>query len=382
MRRPTGSRLSNSRSRARRLLNPERWRRFIVGSSLTLLKAQDAEVAAAEQAPTSQQVFDPLGCGRPLRVLLAYSHYDYGSKRRGISYETTAFRDPLSWLGCDVIEARTDALRSFAGRGAGEMLLELAFRHEPDVLFLIPFKNEVRPEIIGRLRDELEIPTVAWFSDDHWRFDDFTVKFLPHLSAAVTTSRAALEKYRRRGFDRVLKSQWSANHHIFRPLGLPLVHDCSFIGQPHSDRRELVRRLKRAGIEVVTRGFGWPEGRASLREMVEISNQSRLCLNFGNASVGKENQVKGRDFEIPAMGRPMLTAASPEIGEYFSEAEVAVYRDGDDLVERVLELLADAERREALARAGHARFLAEHTAEKRLGALFGEMARAGWLSAR
>ena len=116
--------------------------------------------------------------------------------------------------------------------------------------------------------------------------------------------------------------------------------------------------------------------------MVEISNQSRLCLNFGNASVGKENQVKGRDFEIPAMGRPMLTAASPEIGEYFSEAEVAVYRDGDDLVERVLELLADAERREALARAGHARFLAEHTAEKRLGALFGEMARAGWLSAR
>jgi spore maturation protein CgeB len=197
----------------------------------------------------------------------------------------------------------------------------------------------------------------------------------------VTTAASAVEKYVRQGFSRVIKSQWAANHRIFRPLGLPLEHDVSFIGQPHSNRRELVERLRAVGLRVVTRGFGWPEGRASLREMVVISNQSRVCMNFSNASIGRENQIKGRDFEIPAMGRPMLTAASAELGEYYSDDEIAVYRDADELVELARNLVADEDRRETLAKAGHTRFMADHTAERRLGDLLREIARAGWLRA-
>lgn len=341
----------------------------MVGSTQLLFRSQEAEVEASQLAPHSAAVFDPLGWGRRLRVLLAYSHFDYGTPRRGISYETTAFRDPLCWLGCDVIEARTDVLARRDHDGADRALLEIAFRNDPDLLFFVPFKEEVKPETLGRVRDELGVPTVAWFSDDHWRFDTYTARFLPFLSVAVTTAVAAVEKYRGHGFDRVIKSQWAANHRIFRPLGLSLKHDLSFIGQPHSNRRELVDRLRTAGLSVVTRGFGWPEGRASLREMVVISNQSRVCLNFSNASIGRENQVKGRDFEIPAMGRPMLTAASAELTEYYSDGEIAVYRDADELVDTARTLVADDEHREALARAGHARFCADHTAERRLGDL-------------
>jgi spore maturation protein CgeB len=364
----------------RRPLND--WRRYVIGRSQLLFNSQEAEIQAAERAPRSEASFDPLKLGRRLRVVLAYSHFDYGAQARGISYETTAFRDPLHWLGCDITDVRIDVLSRRGPRFASKALLETVFRFEPDVFLLIPFKEEVQPETLGQIRDELGVPTVAWFSDDHWRFENYSKRFLPYLSVAVTTARNAVEKYRSLGFERVVKSQWSANHRIFRPLREPAVYDLSFVGQPHSNRREMVDRLRSAGLRVVTRGFGWPEGRASLREMVVISNQSAVCLNFSGASLGRENQIKGRDFEIPAMGRPMLTAATAELDEYFTNQEVAVYRDADEMVDLARQLVADQQRREAVAAAGYARCVREHTAERRLADMFRTMADAGWLAAR
>jgi len=339
------------------------------------------ELEAAVPLPEGGARFDPLDSGRRLRVLLVYLRRDYGDRRRGVSYETIAFRDPLRHLGCEVLEAPTDMLGERVGsRRVGECVLELAFRLGPDLLFFVPYKDEVAPEVLGRVRDELGVPVLAWFCDDHWRFDGFTRRFLPYVTVAVTTAASALPRYRGAGFERVVRSQWSANHLVFRRLPLPLVHDASFVGQKHSDRGELVRRLRRAGVRVVTRGFGWPEGRASLREMVALSNQSRVCLNFSNASRGTANQVKGRDFEIPAIGRPMVTAHSDELAACFGEGEAAVYHSPEQLVEVVVYLLRDDRRREAIARAGHRRCLRDHTAERRLGDLLREVATRGWLA--
>src|SRR5207249_3471103 len=114
---------------------------------------------------------------------------------RGISFETTAFRDPLVWLGCDVFEARVDVLSRRGPHYVSDTLLELVFRTDADAFFFIPFKEEVQPEVVGRIRDELGVPTIAWFSDDHWRFDEYSVRFLPYLTIAITTDARAVEKY-------------------------------------------------------------------------------------------------------------------------------------------------------------------------------------------
>jgi hypothetical protein len=363
-----------------RLLSPTDWRRAIAGRADLAMKPQFAESAAADIHPPVAASFDPQGQGRRLRVLVGYTHSDYAIPRRGTSYETTAFRDPLYHLGCEVIEVRTDDYnRRHGPAGVSAVLTEMAFRHRPDVVFLIPFTDELIPADLGVIRKELGLPVVAWFCDDHWRFNDFTVNFLPHLSAAVTTARSALPKYKAAGFDRVIGSQWSANHRLFRPLDLPETCDISFVGQPHSDRRELVARLRSAGLGVETRGFGWPEGRATLSEMVRLSNQSRLCLNFSNASIGRENQLKGRDFEIPAMRRTMLTAESAEIRDYFSDEEVGIYSDADDLVDKARELLRDEARRRAMAEAGYQRVIRDHTAEQRLAEVLTEVLSCGWV---
>jgi len=363
-----------------RILSPTDWRRAIAGRADLAVKPQFAESAAADVPPVASATFDPQGYGRRLRVLVGYTHHDYGARRRGTSYETTAFRDPLYDLGCDVIEVRTDEWKQRHGpEGVSAVLMEMAFRHRPDIVFLIPFTDELIPADLGVIRKELQVPVVAWFCDDHWRFDDFTTTFLPHLSAAVTTARVALPKYRAAGFDRVIGSQWSANHRVFRPLDLHETCDISFVGQPHSNRRELVARLQSAGLGVETRGFGWPEGRATLSEMVRLCNQSRLCLNFSNASMGRENQLKGRDFEIPAMRRPMLTAESAELRDYFTDDEVATYGSADDLVDRARQLLGDEARRKAMAEAGYQRVIRDHTAELRLAQVLTEVLHRGWV---
>lgn len=364
-----------------RLLEATRWGAAARGRLELARRPQAAEVeAAAVLPPRAEAVFDPLRRGRRLRVLLAYMHFDYGMPRRGVSYETTAFRDPLHLLGCDLIEAPLDVLSGRLGqKGTGDALLELAFRHDVDIAFVIPFKDEVAPAALGELRDTLGVPVVAWFCDDHWRFDSFTTNFLDYVSVAVTTSRDALEQYHARGFSRVIRSQWSVNHRVFRPLPLPQVYDLCFIGQPHSDRPELVRRLRSAGLHVETRGFGWPEGRVSLREMVRLCNQSRVCLNFAAPSRMGHDQVKGRDFEIPAMARPLLRPYSDELAEYFSDQEIATFRDAEELVAKAGALLADAPAREKLAQAGYRRVRRDHTAEGRLAQLLLEAAAQGWI---
>jgi spore maturation protein CgeB len=339
-----------------------------------------AEIAAAVPAPTSSDVFDPFRTGRRFRIVLVCLHHDYGDGKRGLSYEWTAFRDPLWRLGCEVLEVPMDDIhRRWGQAGVADTIAEICARHDPDIVFFDPFEYEWRPDDVGALRDRYGIPIVAWFSDDHWRFEGFTRQFLPYISVALTTSRAALQSYTDHGFHRALLTQWGVNHHVYRPL--PLEHDieASFVGQPHSDRAALVATLRRAGMTVVTRGQGWPEGRASLAQAIEISNRSRVCLNFGSASVGSTPQVKGRDFEIPAMGRPMVTVHSTEIGTYFTEQEIVTYASADDLIDKVRWLLSDGARREAIGAAGRQRVLRDHTAEKRLGGVISELAARGWL---
>lgn len=272
-----------------RRLTPGRVKRAIAGRADLISRRNLPEVESAAVPPPSARIFDPLRQGRRLRVLLAYLHYDYGIRRRGISYETTAFRDPLYHLGCDVVEAPLDVWKHRLGAsGAASCLLETAFRGEPDVVLVIPFGDEVQPATLAELRDGLKSPVLAWFCDDHWRFDGYTRHFLPAISVAITTSRDALPRYQHAGFARVIRSQWSANHRIFRPLGRELRYDLSFIGQPHSDRPLLVKRLRSAGLSVITRGSAGP--RAGCR----CERWSRSPTRAGSVSISATPRVVGR----------------------------------------------------------------------------------------
>ena len=140
----------------------------------------------------------------------------------------------------------------------------------------------------------------------------------------------------------------------------------SFIGQNYGQRGEMVKILRSEGIDVLTRGSGWPEGPVSQEEMLDIYQNSLLTLGFsfiaGTNSVG----LKGRDFEVPMTGAAYLTTYNAELARYFvPDKEIIFYKSPRELRDKVLYILSNPEEGIKIGLAGRERALRDHTWEKR-----------------
>jgi hypothetical protein len=153
-----------------------------------------------------------------------------------------------------------------------------------------------------------------------------------------------------------------------------------------------VRVLKRIGvpagllrvIPVVRQAATWPTtprgslpvglqralhpGRFGL-EMYQTLRDSKITLNVESASTTRHSSNM-RLFEATGVGACLLTDWTENLGELFEpEREVATFRDAKECVERIRWLLAHPDEREAIARAGQARTLRDHTYRDRAARL-------------
>ncbi len=199
----------------------------------------------------------------------------------------------------------------------------------------------------------------------------------------------------------------------------------TFVGQPHGDRRYIVRELGRRGIKVETWGAGWKRGRATQDELIQIFARSRINLNLPNAwappgdtrierapspgpvaraldrhAAGRRlkraarpgvrrvrqlaqsrtalqprpelpQQIKGRNFEVPGCGGFLLTGRVEDLDSYYTPGEeILVFEDVDDLAAKARYYLAHDEERAAVARAGLEKTLREHTYVHRFHDIF------------
>ncbi|HUJ79570.1 MAG TPA: glycosyltransferase [Nitrospiria bacterium] len=316
-----------------------------------------------------------------MRILYVAMADDYGDPARGVSFEQANFYDSLVRMGHEVIPFDFMALTQSTGRNQmNQRLWETVRAVRPALLFAVPFGWELDPAMIARI--SVDTVTLAWFCDDHWRFDDFTRYLAPAFTWSATTATSALPKYERIGYRNVIHTQWACNHFSYRKLDLPLIHEVTFIGQPHGDRRRVIDRLRRAGLEVKVWGYGWESGRLSQEEMIRTFNQSRINLNLSNASVVSlrhallpwtrpHDQIKGRNFEIPGCGGFELSGVADNLGDYFDIGrEIVCFGSTGDLIDKIRYYLAHEDERRAIAEAGYKRTLAEHTYEKRFGEMF------------
>src|SRR3954465_4763246 len=138
---------------------------------------------------------------------------DYGKPDRGPSFEETNFRSALEGMGHEVVAF--DFMERARVAGKTQMRRELvaaAAEAEPDVAFFCLFTDELDVATIEAVGRRGGAPTVNWFADDPWRFDNFTKDMAPAFDLAVTTDAASLPKYEAAGLeDRVLLSQWACN---------------------------------------------------------------------------------------------------------------------------------------------------------------------------
>jgi len=364
-----------------------------------------------------------------MRILYAALKYDYGDPAAGLGFEHYNFFDTLHRMGHDIQYFDFGTLVQKQGREVmNQNLVERAKTDKPDLLLTVLHDDELDPKAIRAVTDS-GIPTVNWFCDDHWRFENYSRHWAPSYRWVVTTAKSALPKYEKIGYRGAIKSQWACNPFLYRPLGLPPGDDVTFVGMTHGERRGWIETIRHSGIPVKAWGTGWETGRLDQDQMIRVFNQSRINLNLSNASApqltGSErlrfqarrivssaleataggrqikmalrslrhqeapterdidlsagegshpNQIKGRDFEVPGCGGFLLTGGAEDFQEYFRPGkEVVCYSTLGDLIEKVRYYLAHEEERKAIAEAGAARVRREHTYVHRFSDIFRQM---------
>ena len=220
-----------------------------------------------------------------MRILYAAMKYDYGKPEQGLSFEHYNFYHSLLHMGHDILYFDYMTLMRHHGRDRmNQRLKEVVALEKPDLLFTVLFTDQFDPLVLRELTDGC-LPTVNWFCDDHWRFDNYSSEWAPCFKWVITTAASALPKYEALRYRNVIKSQWACNHALYRKLNLPLRYDVTFVGQPHGSRRQVIQDLRNAGIKVRVWGGGWESGRITQDEMIRVFNQSRINLNLSNSSM-------------------------------------------------------------------------------------------------
>jgi glycosyltransferase involved in cell wall biosynthesis len=153
-------------------------------------------------------------------------------------------------------------------------------------------------------------------------------------------------------------------HGTFVPLqGLPTIVQAAKLVEPDGIRIRIVGDgQERATVERLVKDLdvGSVElpGRVPLDQVPREIAAGALCLGIFGTSEKAGRVLPNKLFECLAVGRPVLTADTPAIrGAFDGEVEVVAPGDPEALAAKIRELLAQPERLEALATAGHARFV-------------------------
>jgi spore maturation protein CgeB len=322
----------------------------------------------------------PISSNKEKKILYVGMRYDYGYQHQGTSFEYNNFFRTLIRMNYSVIEFDFMTLLQQHGKKVmNSMLLETANHIRPDLIFFILFTDEIIKDTIQDLTTRFL--TFNWFCDDHWRFNNYSRYYAPFFTFISTTVQNAIPKYHAHGIRNVLLTQWACNHYDYIRLpNAAKTFDVTFIGQPHGIRRKVVHRLQEKGICIDAFGKGWKLGRVSQQQMIHIINGSKINLNLSNSSLNihtlfrNQQQIKGRNFEIPGCGGFLLSNYVEGIENYYDIGkEIICFKDEKELKERIQYYLKHDDQREAIALAGYKRTLREHTYEKRFINLFKQM---------
>lgn len=166
--------------------------------------------------------------------------------------------------------------------------------------------------------------------------------------------------------------------------------DISFVGDvSKKSRKEFLDHLIASGYNVEVFGHGTKNGSVSFEKMTEIFSRSKINLNFSD-TVGERvfnkytntdyslvpnimkymTQLKGRSIESALCGGFVLTQYATGIEELFDEDEIAVFKDKEELLEKVKYYLTHDAKREQMEEKAYKKALQRYDASTTFSRLF------------
>jgi len=313
-----------------------------------------------------------------MKIVPVFLRYDYGVKSKGPSLEYTGFyQQALSRMPDKVYPFWYDEYLTDK-KELQKRVIKFIDEVAPDAVFFVLMKDEFSPETLKYLKSKYI--TINWFCDDQWRFENFTKYYAPHFTYCVTTDKFAISKYKNIGYTNVILSQWASFGFDKNPDfdKIEYKYDVSFVGGRSTYREWLIKQLGKRNVYVDCFGHGWPGGRVSFEKISDVFRTSKINLNisnsvspdiryvFSNYKSLKEfiklqkrvEQIKARNFEMPAFGGFQLTNYVLCLEDYFKIGkEIAVYTTLDELLLQIQYYLENEEERKQIMLNGHKRVM-------------------------
>lgn len=343
-----------------------------------------------------------------MKILYIDEKYEYGKPELGLSATYCNYCQSLAKMGHEVIFFPVDVLtKEKSLEETNKDLLGLIQKEKPDIAFFWVGLSIFKKETLKEIKEKTGTVSVTWSFDDHWGFYKYSKHSACLFDWVFTSDPMAIKKYQKIGQKNAVFLPQGFNHFLFRPLDLPKIYDVAFVGRPHGDRKEVVKKIQEAGIKIDCFGEGWPTGRISDDEMIKVFSQSKINLNFSESSgvlwkelasiflrrrfdrkiminsplKWKENfqvllaqrrkQLKGRMFKVMGCGGFFLTNPTEGLENLYEIGEEIVYfYNLKDLIKKIKYYLSHEKEREQIARAGLERSLRDHTCEKRFDQIF------------
>lgn len=253
-------------------------------------------------------------------------------------------------------------------------LIRAVDRERPEMIW-VDSGLFVWPSTLRKIRAMTSVPIIHYHSDD---IESEKLKHRHYLAGLryydlnVTTNENNIPGLVRLGSRKVMRGEFGYDPVLHRRVirteeeQYRYGADLTFIGHWEPSTEHTILALLDHGLQVRLWGGGWHRARdRRLRttaaiygeEYVRALASAKICLCF--LSKWNRNQSAGRTFEIPAIGGFLLAERTKDHQRYYLEGQEAEFFEGQvELLAKARHYLADANRREEIARAGHARCLA------------------------
>ena len=128
------------------------------------------------------------------------------------------------------------------------------------------------------------------------------------------------------------------------------IYEVSFVGAKIADRSSYLKVFTDSEIKTAFFGSGWPRGRISQKDMINVFHASKISLNFvKNINPDAPKQLKARAFEIVLAGGFLLTEQDDYLCEYFTVGEeIDVFTTPEECLQKVEYYLSNPKLRERM----------------------------------
>ncbi len=264
-----------------------------------------------------------------------------------------------------------------------ELFFSLIDKEKPNYVFTNVRRDEQTIETMEKIKEiSPNTKIIAFSGDDDKDFEPLKRYQALFVDCTLVAQPNYLKNYYKDGVKNVFM-QVGTNLDIHKPIkNVKKIYDVTFIGKPSKPRVEIVKLLIDNKISIKLFGSSWenyPEfkefcfGPLKADEMIKLINQSKINLAFSKNKNGVPH-FKGRvNMYAACKSFSLVDYFSGYLKFFKNNKEIVMFKDNQDLLEKIKYYLKHEKEREKIAENSYKRIIKEHDIFKEYKNLFTKM---------